>query len=363
MRSFPGVICATALAAFLLAVVSPASGEEPSGVEGVAAFRGDFVSGATVLVFLEAGPGPTTEPLAVSEGTDESGRYRLLLDPGSYYLAAVKSGGEPWPFRGSPGDLFCYYLGNPIVVEPGKMTRVGFNLVRMGEVRDPVESKGSGIGGRVLFEDEPLGRAYVHVYRDRGTNFRGMGLAALPTGEDGRFRLKLPPGRYYLLARKRQGGGMYGPPGKDDYIAYYPGNPVEVRQGFFGGITIEATTRVDLLEEIWFTEGKGAGWFEGVVSEASGKAVAGLYVLFYKEAERAGTPAFVAGPTDEGGRFRVRAAEGPFYLTARSGLGGPVEQGGWYGTWRGPGGGEALKDASGGEIRIEVGPFGAGKTP
>jgi hypothetical protein len=243
------------------------------------------------------------------------------------------------------------------------MTRVGFNLVRMGEVRDPVESKGGGIEGRVLFEDEPLGRAYVHVYRDVGTNFRGMGLAALPTGEDGRFRLKLPPGRYYLLARKRQGGGMYGPPGKDDYIAYYPGNPVEVRQGFFDGITIEATTRVDLLEEIWFTEGKGAGWFEGVVSEASGKPVAGLYVLFHRGEERAGTPAFVAGPTDGGGRFRVRAAEGTFYLTARSGLGGPVEPGGWHGTWRGPGGGEALKDASGGEVRIEVAPFRAGKTP
>ena len=307
----------------------PAAGP---GVEGLAALRGDFVTGVVVLAFSQPGPGPKAVPLAVSAGTDESGRYRLALKPGSYYLVAVKTAGAPWPFPGVKGDLFCYYLGNPIVVEPGKMTRVGFNMVRVGDPPAPIAGEGAGIAGQVLFEDKPLGRAYVHVYRDVGTNFRGMGLAAVPAAEDGRFRIKLPPGSYYVLARKRQGGGMYGPPGKDDYVGYLPGNPITVRPGAFTPLLLETTTRVDLLEEIWLTEGERAGWFEGVVTEAAGKPAAGLYVLFYTDREMSGTPAFVAGPTDATGRFRVRAAAGTFHLLARSNLGGPLEAGEWYGT-------------------------------
>jgi hypothetical protein len=249
--------------------------------------------------------------------------------------------------------LFCYYLGNPIVVEPGKMTRVGFNMVRIGEPPAPVAGEGAGIAGQVLFEDKPLGRAYVQVYRDAATNFRGMGLAAVPTGEDGRFRIKLPPGTYYVLARKRQGGGMYGPPGKDDYIGYLPGNPVTVRPGTFTPLRLETTTRVDLLEEIWFTEGESAGWFEGnVIEAAGGKPAAGLYVLFYTDAEMSGTPAFVAGPTDAKGHFRVRAAAGTFHLLARSNLGGPLEVGEWHGTVVLAGGGPPA-----GGIRIGVSRF------
>jgi len=311
------------------APLPPAAGP---GVEGLAALRGEFVAGVVVLAFTEPGPGSKAVPLAVSGGTDESGRYRLALKPGSYYLVAVKTAGTHWPFPGKKGDLFCYYLGNPIVVEPGKMTRVGFNMVRIGgDPLAPVAGEGAGVAGQVLFEDKPLSRAYVHVYSDAGTNFRGMGLASVPAGEDGRFRIKLPPGSYYLLARKRQGGGMYGPPGKDDYIGYFPGNPVTVSQGSFLPLLLEATTRVDLLEEIWFTEGASAGWFEGTVTEAAGKPAAGLYVLFYLDEGMSGTPAFVAGPTNAKGHFKVRAAAGKFHLLARSNLGGPLEAGEWYG--------------------------------
>ena len=342
--------CASPPAGPAPAPLAPAAGP---GVEGLAALRGDFVPDVVVLAFGEPGPGPKAVPLAVSKGTDESGRYRIALKPGSYYLVAVKTAGAPWPFPGAPGDLFCYYLGNPIVVEPGKMTRVGFNMVRIGEPPAPVAGEGAGIAGQVLFEDKPLGRAYVQVYRDAATNFRGMGLAAVPTGEDGRFRIKLPPGTYYVLARKRQGGGMYGPPGKDDYIGYLPGNPVAVRPGTFTPLLLETTTRVDLLEEIWFTEGESAGWFEGnVIEAAGGKPAAGLYVLFYTDEEMSGTPAFVAGPTDAKGHFRVRAAAGTFHLLARSNLGGPLEVGEWHGTVVLAGGGPPA-----GGIRIGVSRF------
>jgi len=320
-----------------------------SGVEGMASLRGELVPGVVVLAFKQAGPGPEAVPLAVSAITDVKGLYRIPLQPGSYHLVAVRSAAQPWPFKADPGDLFCYYLGNPIVVEPGRMTRVGFNMVKVGASPVPAQGDASGISGRVLFGDKPLGRAYVYVYRDVSSNFHGMGLAAMPTDDEGRFRVKLPPGRYYVLARKRQGGGMYGPPGKDDYIGYLPGNPVEVRAGALSRFDLETTTRIDLLEEKYFTEGESAGWFEGDVTESAGKPAAGLYVLFYTDEAMSGTPAFVAGPTDAKGHFRVRAASGKFHLLARSNLGGPLEAGEWYG--------KAMLSATGapaGGLRIRV---------
>jgi hypothetical protein len=360
MRSPEKILIPALLVCALLA--GPAGAGETtasSGIEGVAAFRGDFVSGVVVMAFADSGPGRDESPLAVAGPTDDSGRYRLPMPPGSYYLLAVKSDGDPWPVGEGAEGLFCYYLGNPIIVGEGRMTRVGFNMVRMGVEDDPVPGKGSGVGGRVLYEDRPLGRAYVYIYRDGGTNFRGMGLAALPTGEGGRFRVKLPPGRYYVLARKRLGGGVYGPPGKNDYIGYYHGNPIEVRAGEFGQVTLETTTRVDLLEEIWFKEETGAGWFRGTVTGPGGKPLEGLYVLFYADKGMAGAPAFVAGPTDGEGKFKVRAAEGRYRLLARSNLGGPPEEGEWYGRYNGPGGEEQVDGTVDEEVRIVVSPYRA----
>lgn len=331
---------------------APLPGAVASGVEGLAALRGEFVRDVVVLAFAEPGPGPQAVPLAFSAGTDESGRYRLALKPGNYYLVAVKTAGAPWPFPGKKGDLFCYFLGNPVVVEPGKMTRIGLNMVRIGAIPAPIAGEGMGVAGQVLFEGKPLGRAYVHVYSDAGMNFRGLGLASVPVGEDGRFRIKLPSGSYYVLARKRQGGGMYGPPGKDDYVGYYPGNPVAVRPGAFSTLLLEATTRIDLLEEIWPSAGASAGWFEGNVTDIAGKPAAGLYVLFYTDEAMSGTPAFVAGPTDAKGHFKVRAAVGKFHLLARSNLGGPLEDGEWFGKTVLPEGGAPAEG-----IRIGVSRF------
>jgi hypothetical protein len=181
-----------------------------------------------------------------------------------------------------------------------------------------------------------------------------MGVASLPTDAGGTFRIRLAPGRYYLLARKRKAGGMFGPPGKDDHIGYYFGNPVEVRGKEVRDITLEMTTRIDLLEDLWFKEGQGAGWFNGRVTDGGGSPVSGLYVLFYSGAEMSGTPAFIAGPSDGSGNFQVRAAPGRYRLLARSSIGGPPAEGEWYGVYRGPKGEAEVEASSGQGIRIVV---------
>jgi hypothetical protein len=342
-------LCVTLFAGPGLAPAAPRAPDAVTGVEGVAALRGELLQGVVVLAFAGPGPGPKTAPLAISAGTDANGRFRLELKPGSHHLVAVRSAGSPWPFPGGKGDLFCYYLGNPILVESGKLTRVAFNMVHSGAAGPPIAGQGTGIAGQVLFEDKPLARAYVQVYSDAGTNFRGMGVASVPTGEDGRFAIKLPPGVFFVVARKRRGGGMYGPPGRDDYVGYHPGNPVTVRPGEITRLALETATRVDTLEEVLPAQGASGGWFEGSITEAAGQPAGGLYVLFYTSETLSGTPAFVAGPTDSAGHFRVRAAAGTFHVVARSNLGGPLEPGEWYGKATFAGGGPPP-----GGIRIKV---------
>ena len=181
-----------------------------------------------------------------------------------------------------------------------------------------------------------------------------MGMTAIPADEKGRFRIKLPAGKYYLLARKRKAGGMYGPPLKDDYIGYYHGNPVTVERNHFLDVKMEMTTRVDLLEEIWYTEGKSAGWFTGSVVDSDGTPIDGLYVFFYPGPETTGAPAFIAGPTESDGSFKVRSAPGRFTILARQGIGGKPAAGEWYGEFRTSEGGKDIEMILGEDIRIVV---------
>ena len=101
----------------------------------------------------------------------------------------------------------------------------------------------------------------------------------------------------------------------------------------------------------------GAGWFDGAVTDAAGAPVAGLCVLFYTDPAQTGAPAFVAGPTDEKGQFRVRSSAGTFHVLARSVLGGPVEEGEWYGKTVVTDDGAASRSSKGGKIKIRVGRF------
>lgn len=324
-----------------------------AGVEGLASLRGELVPGVVVLAFDKPGPGPGSAPVAVAAPTGADGKYRLALPPGQYHVVAIKTAANVWTGGFSPGDLFCYYLGNPVAVAAGRPTQVAFNLIRVPAEQQPAPSAGAGVAGRVTAEGKPLGRAYLYVYREAENHFRGLGESVVPTDERGEFRVKLAPGRYYLLARKRKEGGMYGPPRKDDYVGYYFGNPVEVRPGSLLTVQLEATTRVDLLEG-QFKEGK-AGFFQGLTLDDRGKPVPGLYVLLYAAgSEGSGTPTKVAGPTDQAGRFRIQGDGARYRIVARANLGGPPEEGEWYGVWRGRGGEPETEAEAGREIRITV---------
>jgi hypothetical protein len=245
------------------------------------------------------------------------------LPPGSYYLTARDYEGKP-----QPGKLFCYYSGAPVTVRDGAYTNVGFNLIRIPQEAAAEAAASSGIKGEITFQGEPLGRSYLYVYKEPQEGFKGPGYFVQPV-EKGTFRLRLPPGQYYLLARKRIKGGQFGPIDVGDHFNYYYGNPVTIEAGKVREVKIETITRLSMLEE-----GEAAP-FRGVRGKVLGpadKGAGGLRVFAYTAPDMTGTPAFFSAPTGADGRFELPLnGPGPYYLLAREAFGGPAAEGELYG--------------------------------
>ncbi|WP_172399611.1 carboxypeptidase-like regulatory domain-containing protein [Geothermobacter hydrogeniphilus] len=297
-----------------------------SGVKGRAAWRGELVPGLRISAYRQIADIPRGKVLAVSEPTALDGTYQLELPPGSYVLVARSFSGEP-----KPGDYFCYYSGSPIQVQAGHYTNVGFNLIRVPAEPAPRKARRSGLQGEISYQGELLEKVYLYVYRDTKSGFKGPAYNIVPV-EKGKFRLRLPPGDYYLLARKRLAGGRYGPVAIGDYFNFYYGNPVHLEKGTIRSIHLETITRLSNLEQ-----GEDELPFQGVrgrVFGADGAPVAGLYVFAYRHPKMTGTPDFFSAATDAEGRFALRLPpSGRYYLLARQSFGGPAAEGELYGKY------------------------------
>ena len=105
--------------------------------------------------------------------------------------------------------------------------------------------------------------------------------------EKGRFRLRLPPGEYYLLARKRERGGQFGPIEPGDYFNYYYGNPVTIHAGVEQEVKIETVTRLSMLEEGETAPFRGV---QGVVTGPGGTPAKGVVVFAYRPGRRISSP-------------------------------------------------------------------------
>jgi len=326
-RVFRGfIICFTIVFSVIINAGWSTAGD--SGIYGRAAWRGELVSGITVFAYNNAKNNFTYDEFSRSEPTATDGTYRMSLPPGRYTLGARSSGtGEDG--RPRPGDYYCYYSGSPVVVREGQWAPVGFNLVKyILEERYPDSS--TAIEGTITYLDEPLEKLYLDLYTKPSEGFRGPGLAAYPVGAGGRFRINIPPGKYFVIARKRVRGGMYGPMEIGDYFNYYPGNPIVIEKGENVRLTIETVTRLSQLEEGL----SSIPAINGRVAEPSGQPVKGVRVFAYGSGKTTGRPDYFSEPTDEGGRFSLSIPEpGDYSLVAREKFGGPAGPGEYNGVY------------------------------
>ncbi len=352
-------------AALLVALLLLRGAAAPAAtVDGLAAYRGDFLAGAVVYALDAPVFDPAVKYARASVPTDASGRFAMEVPPGKYYLVAYrKDAGKRAGFEA--GDYYCFYSGNPVRIAGEKVVHVGFNMVRVPADGERTPGFG-GVEGRLFFGDEPLGKAYVYVYQNAADEFRGMGFYIAPVGPDGRFKIKLKPGRYFLIGRQRQGGGMYGPLQKNDKVGFYYANPVDVVLDQTVKVSLETISRIEMLEEIWFEkESAGARVMSGTVRNRAGRPVEGVHILLYDNPEASGKPKYISRKTGADGAYRVEVyQDGEYYLVARQSLGGPPGEGEYYGRYRS--GGQAAAVSLGpaspeAKVDLSVAPYAAGQ--
>jgi len=320
---------------FILTCALPLHAEAATGVvSGKVTYLGQPVAGASVFAVREPEGAFSKPPASKPSMTDADGRFSLELPKGNFYIAATKKGTGTKDTL-EPGDLYSFYGGNPVAVDPARPAEITLNLVVKPPLRpdtDTADGRG-GVEGIVTYNGEPLDGVVLYVYLDANDYFHGMGYyMSPPTGVDGAFRLKMSEGTYYIIARKRRDGMRAGPLHEGDYFGYLDINPVVAHKGKVINVELPVVQKVEKASP----GGQGRTVMRGVIKDSHGNPVMGAYACLYKGADMVDRPAFVSKPTGPDGAFEVDVPlGGEFYLGARDTIGGPLEPGQLWGRYNG----------------------------
>lgn len=316
-----------------------------TGIRGKVVAAGKPLAGVRVHVYDDPSAGFRGPGIVYSAPTTDDGSFFLDLKDGTWYLVA-KGPLPPFPDR-DPGDNahFGYYGGNPITVAPGSTVTANIQVIRrsLPSVGENPDKGRSLLEGVVLGPGGPVAGAAVHVYTDAARQFRGpdlfgpQGAVVGGTGEKGEFSVELPPGSYFLVASKRKMGDVLGPLQPGDLHGWYDGNPVAIAAGTRTAVTIQTVAKLRDAAASATPAANAAGvtGIRGKLRDAAGKVPSGVYAFATTD------PSFMIGamppyrsqPVGADGSFFIElpAAGGTFYVSARSGYGGPPLPGEWHG--------------------------------
>jgi hypothetical protein len=177
----------------------------------------------------------------------------------------------------------------------------------------PVKGQETGVlAGRVVdVAGKPVAGAAIFVYTS--SNIRRPADSISPaTDSGGAFRLILPPGKYWAVARVRKGTELYGPllPGDK-----HSGPPLETEVR--SGKTVEEEFIVADLRETSQLEVKLDTSFlriGGVLLAKEGEPLANAYAFARREATGRGIPEYISSWTDDSGRYTLFLPAGTYWL-------------------------------------------------
>lgn len=158
--------------------------------------------------------------------------------------------------------------------------------------------------------------------------------AGVQIDEKGAFAAELPPGKYYLVMRKRANQDSAGPPEEGD-PQYY----ARLKNGDPKTFTVKAGKKTNIgtiMEATPFRREKtvaraGMTGIEGTVTDDQGKPLAGLRVFVYQSAGMLGMPRYASDQTGEDGRYFLSLTSGgTYFLKARTHYGGGKPDEGEY---------------------------------
>jgi len=198
------------------------------------------------------------------------------------------------------------------------------------------EAAAATVHGKITRDTEPVAGAHVYAYSSFADllAFRAAAASA-PAGADGIFLLALPPGTYYLTARKHDGPAN-GPVPAGGLFAFHGSNPFT----FTPGSSTEANFSLALKSaeaRVASAADKDSATLKGVATWR-GRGLEGVQVKLYLDEESAfrGAAFAAAPPTDASGAFSFEMLpQSSYYVVARrrgAGEGpGPLAEGDFYG--------------------------------
>jgi hypothetical protein len=223
---------------------------------------------------------------------------------------------------------------------------------------DPGEGEKARLRGKVTRQGLGIEGARVFAYRsfEDLLAFRPAAESA-PTDGEGDYRLELPPGAWYLVAKKRTAAGD-GPLAAGGLYSFHGSNPFTLPPG--PGVTANfSLARKEGEAARKPAADPGAGSLEGVATSGEGEGMEGVRVTLYLDAgdDFRGMGYAVAPPTDSSGSFRFDfLPDGGYYVVARRRAGGagagPLAEGDFYGWYvENP---AAVKSGSSVKIELEM---------
>ncbi len=180
----------------------------------------------------------------------------------------------------------------------------------------------TGITGRVVIKDSgtPLANAYVNVYPDTLSNLLGPSqFISSPTNEQGRYLIEMPPGTYYVVARKRMSGQPTGPLSPGDYYSEHQRITTEVVPGKLAVVELPvASMKAPMFFKKTVADQRSDTGVKGTLVDREGKPVPGSFAIAYVTPEIKRVPDFASTLTDQEGRFTLFLPRGgTYYLAAR----------------------------------------------
>lgn len=315
-----------------------------TGFEGRVVVDGAVIPGAKVYAYRSFADFIAAKPFASSDVTGDDGKYAMDLPQGSFYLVAKKRQDLTHDGPVGAGDYFAFQGSNPITVNAGRYTHVGFSMLPFDQeatYADYDEEGAGALSGVVTLDGEPLEGVYVTLYVDTADDLRGSVYASSPpTGKNGVFQFDyLPEVEYYVVARKRASGTVAGPLNDGDYFGFYPANPVQVKSGKLARLKIPLVIKAgEIGQEDSLFRSTGTK-IAGTIKDLQGNVVEGVYVFGYLDKVMAHKrPEFISKQVDAQGRYELNFPQGgTYYIGARSSYGDTPALGEWYGRWEGTG--------------------------
>jgi len=180
----------------------------------------------------------------------------------------------------------------------------------------------TGISGVVTIRGSgaPLGGAYVNVYPDTISNLLGPSqFISSPTDEKGEYSIDLPPGTYYVVARKRISGDSTGPLSPGDFYSEHQRIVTSVIEGKVALVDLEVVPmKAPMFFKKAVVDTKTDTGIRGHLVDADGKPVAGAFAMAYFDKEMRRLPDYASTLSDENGAFTIYLPEGgSFYLSGR----------------------------------------------